>query len=192
MIERLLKCKLCNGNVSSAASRCPHCGTLNFKPDYLVHAETMERNVEFTRRKLINYGLTSAEGYSDEQIRTFFPDCVKITLRVRANLVNTPGCITLAYHSPAALDPPCSDLYVSSWHGADHTRAYIVKKGILHLYLTAEIPVVGKTAGKANRDTREFKIAIDRNSKYIIVETDAHREFLTGRIKLLNPNVFIG
>lgn len=90
MLERLLKCRLCGGNVSSAASKCPHCGTSNFKPDSYIRELQLEaaartkqilnQNAERKARLLAQQGYVA--DVDDNIYHSFFPHCARINLKI--------------------------------------------------------------------------------------------------------------
>lgn len=190
MSERLLKCKLCGGSVSSAASKCPHCGTPNFKPDDLLRTEAAEyaksERIKSTQRDILIDGRASADGYSDAEIRAYFPEAVKITLRVRTTAPVDRTCRILVRHDfSSALNPHTGFQYNSLQNGSVLSRDYIVHPGT-H-YITILVEPTGLSNGRS--DCQRIAVEVTKQSTCIEVRADSQRVPLTKKRVLVNTSV---
>jgi len=195
MIERLLKCKLCGGNVSSGATKCPHCGTYNFKSaSYLTEMELMRQAMQQKQvADMINR--YRQQGYLtsvfSKEMRAYFPNEASISIKM--NHVSSKNVYTKSYNCFGFIvyfDGKPTDAkwiyHYDTEYGTQEGGDVIVPTGphrITVRHTSTEF------AGK--QSVFDFDIIITRSSKTIMVDYSFQNEFWSGKPKLKDVKVYV-
>jgi len=194
MIEELLKCKLCGGNVSSGAQQCPHCGTCNFKSDIYKRQEQkmlLQKKIADRVKRLTSQlnrngfaCLTSffgkyepgSENMADQICHKYFPNDARVYLKVNGQNTNC-----LANNSVELFfDGQPIDYY--SWVETHDSEIHSLSGGNV-LIKSGQHQIVAQMKNHLYRPVGERKAInfyVDKTAKYIVVNYKLYKGFFSG------------
>jgi len=200
MYERLLKCRICRGNVSSAAAKCPHCGSFNFKPDDYLRAVAAKANAEEEARAiqvakqdrqiLLSKGAFLVEDDWDINSainRAYFPDAAKITVRYKGSNTRHGRAYGLWDGSSMSRLTRTSNTQARIGYSC-----FVTMPGTHQFTLecTTTPGVYSKEKSRVT-DRRTFNITINRSSKGIVAEYSMYETLFTSTPMFKYANVHV-